>query len=671
MGNIYSWTNIHSYGSASKLQLDLSYSKNRSGSTQQYYISGTVRAIVPSGGSTYYSNPLDISISISGNGGGAGSASWSGRIQSGSSNWSLGFETGWKNITNKISGVSKLSISIVDPYGGSYCNWSASNIDLAIDPAASSISSTSDGSTNNAPTVNITKYNSSFTDTITLSYNNQSISFSNFTSGQLPLTSAQKITIFSAQGAGTTATWSISGTTYSGSSSVGSYSSTVKITTEALSTMSASDYNVEGTSPTYSTTKNINDSNYKAKVIAYVGSYGGTAIYTSNNFTTAQTNVSAAVNAATIYNSNTTSKNGTIYWRIYTYINTTEIGHVDNCTSKYYFQGATCGPTLSTLQYKFTDAGTGALMGVTLNTNYNYNSNTSTDKLIASKTVLALTFTGAIASGKGTNLAIKRYEIEAPSITKIIVNSTSGSPSTQTLPALTSSGTIKVTIFDTREFSSELHFNVTVNEYYDPVVSSIAVVRQAKSQTDVTRDKKVRLTATISIPSYVATYLKNNSSYYIKYKYTSDGTTWTTGSDIKSQFTVSGNTLVATDQLINAAVFEQTTQYQFKLDIKSYYVTSTESDSVVIPISAPVLSRRPNKVGINTIPLTYNLEVGGSAYASTSLNSGGTIGAVGNISSSAGAVSAHTNVTAGQAVTSTTGYYLMNGSTSVRMLWYE
>lgn len=652
MANLFSGKVLHTYGNhGSTLQLTLDYSYYRSGTTMYYSFSGNVKAVPPSGGSTTYGYKNSIQIKLDGTE--VYSTSWTGS----GSNWTWNFSANDKSVANKTTGTTAFYIRVWDSSGGGRYDWSNSGSSdpktLPISPAASTISSTSSGYTLDGPTINITKYNNSFTDTIQLSYNNQTITKSNFSSGKVTFTEAERATIFTAQGENVSKSWSISGTTYSGGTSLGTYSGSVTITTEKFATVSPSSFDVPN-NPLYSTTYTCGG---KYSVYAYTSSdRSGTPIFSLTNQTQALSNQVASLDASSIYNSNTTSQNGTIYWRVTTSINNTQVGYKDT-TCVYNFTLADCKPTLSTLNYKVTDAGTKALMNIT-NTYYAYNSGTNLDKFIQGKTTLGLQYQGSVASGKGS-VSIQKYIITIPGQSSITKTTSSTSTQTSTTQVLSESGTITVTIYDTRGFYDSLSFTYSLNEYYDPQVTSMGVQRNPMSSTNVDIDKYAKISASISIPNYIATHLKNTNDYYIKYQYSTNGTTWTTGSDIKSGFTISGNTMYISNYQLSTQ-FDKNTQYYIRLYIKSYYVDNTYSNSEIIPISAPIISRRSGMVGINTVPFSHTLEVGGSMRANTTIESGTSITAGTSISST-------TTVTSGTD-TYVGGALYING---IKTIWYE
>ena len=591
----------------------------RSGSDMKYKFTVYVK-MNSSGG--WYNDYIGTQIYINN----ASSYSDRGWVKTGTSGatgiktWS--WTSGELTVSNKTSGTVPFKVEICNG-GGSGWRWrvdSTKTANCAVSPAASSMGTNVAGSTLSGPTVNVTKYNSDFTDNITLTYNNKTITRNSFTSSQLSFTEAERLLIFQAQGAGTTQSWSISGTTYSGSTSLGTFSGSVNITTEALSTVSAAaNFNV-GSATTYSTT---NACGGKSRVYARVSSYTGTSVYDSGTFTGTKSSQSCTPTASSIYSSNTSSKTGTIYWRIYSYINDTEIGYVDNKTCTYTFVQSLCGPSLSTFQYKITDAGTKALMNSS-GSYYNYDVSTDLGKFIKGKTTLTIKLSGSSQQ----SATISKYWIEIPGKSNVDASTTSGSPELST-GTLTQNGSIYACIRDSRGFESKLNFSYTLNDYFIPSFTTLTATRNAMSSTDSTADKIVKITTEISIPSYMATYIKaHTGTYYIKFEYKAEGaSSWTTnGTNLLSTATQNGSKLTLSNYATDR-IFDQNTQYQLRLIIVEYYTTSsaTTSSQVTIPISAPLISRRTRKVGINKVPSLATLDVGGSINADSYVKAGSNV----------------------------------------------
>lgn len=478
-------------------------------------------------------------------------------------------------------------------------------VTISCPAATSAVGTVTAGSTLSGPTINVTKYDSSFTDNITLTYNGKTITRNNFTSSTLSFSEAERLLIFQAQGNSTTRSWTISGTTMSGSTTIGTFSGSVNITTEALASVSsANNFNV-GDSTSYKCSKGGAGS---FSVYARVTSTSGTAAGSATSLTTDGTKTMTMTDN-TIYSSNTSSPSGTIYWTVTSYINGTSIGTTSGTTCTYTFLKARCGPTLSTFKYAITDAGTKTLMGLSSTTTYyNYNSGTNLDKFIQTKTTLGFQLTGTTQKSATPS----KFYIKVPGQSDITATNSSGTYIGNS-NALTTSGTIYGYIKDSRGFEDFKSFTFTLNEYsLSSFIYSIA--RNPMSSTDANIDKYAKLSATISLPSYMATYVKNTGNIYIAYKATTSST-WNRLS-IKSYFTVSGASLVMPSTQLSI-VFDKNTQYNIRLEVKDYYNSSesnyVKSAEVVLPISAPLLSKRYQALGINKIPSSNKaLDIRGS-----------------------------------------------------------
>lgn len=509
--------------------------------------------------------------------------------------------------------------------GGSYgwdnfmttpLEWSGS---IDCPAAGSSMGTTSAGSTLSGPTINVTKYSSGFTDNISLSYNNKTITRNNFSSSKLSFSEAERLLIFQAQGAGQTRSWSISGNTYSGGTWVGSFSGSVNITTEALSSITtANNFNVEDNTSITVNSPCGGTYTVAAKVTSTSGTEVGSVASTSGSKTIT---VDMSTNASDIYNSNISTKTGTIYWIITSSINGTPIGSVDTKTCTYTFLQSRCGPTLSTLKYAITDAGTRAIMGSS-GSDYNYNDNTDLGKLIESKTTLRLKLAGSAVAPA----TISKYYATIPGQSSVDASGTSGTVSVST-QVLDSSGTIYGYIRDSRGFESSLSFSYLLNEYFTPSAPTLTVTRNQMSATNPTQDRICKLTAVVSFPTCIINSL--NDDYSVSYLVREAGGQWPQQSiPITDIMTVGSNSLYCTD-LSLAYDFDQNTQYEFRLQMSDYY-TTVNSQIVQIPISAPLLSKRYKRFGINKIPTHEGLDVAGDISTDNNLTVAGTVAAGGN-----------------------------------------
>lgn len=585
------------WSTSPRMYFSVDYSNSRSGSNVNYTV--TVKVWTNSSGA-WYNNIVSAYIVADGVERGTidVKSRTSGTIGTSPYSKSLSFSV------SKTSGTVSLSVSIVDRgFGSGWSVRSTKSGTMSVPPAASTMGSVSAGTTLSGPTINVTKYSSGFTDNISISYNGKTISRNNFTSSKLSFTEAERLLIFQAQGAGTTKAWSISGTTYSGSSKLGSFSGSVNISTEALSSITAANnFNVEST--TSYTVNNTCGGTYS--VWARISSYSGTNVYSESSLS-GSVSRTVTPDSSIIYSNNTSSKSGTIYWRITSYINGTAIGTVDNKTCTYTFIQTLCGPSLTTFKYAITDAGTKAIMGSS-GSYYDYTNTTDLDKFIEGKTTLNIQLAGTVKQ----SASISKYYIVVPGQTNTEAQSTSGTVVIGS-KVLTTSGTIYGYIKDSRGFESSLSFAFNINQYSLPSFDSSSVARNPMSAVDINQDKYVKVNTAVSAPSYMIN--ANYINLYYRYK---ESTSQTWGSLKSLEYTKSdGKVNVTSVQL--GDVFDKNTQYDFQFAVKDYYGTYIYSETLLIPISAPLLSKRSKMLGINKIPTRGALDVSGEIYSSSGI----------------------------------------------------
>lgn len=145
------------WGSSPTNYFNFSYTKQRSGTTQQYKI--TVEC-EPCSGASYFGYPIYLEISVNG-----AVAATKTLKKSSPSQWtkSLTYTTEWVSVANKTTGTTPLKIRI---YSGSGSSRNTSySYNLAIDPAGSLIAA-ADANIESTSSVIFTRYNSSFTHTL-------------------------------------------------------------------------------------------------------------------------------------------------------------------------------------------------------------------------------------------------------------------------------------------------------------------------------------------------------------------------------------------------------------------------------------------------------------------------------------------------------------------------
>lgn len=581
------------FHSSPTLYYRVDYDNSRSGANVNYHITVSIYAV---NNQSWYNDQLNASLYAWGDRGSkCVKGKTSGAIGTG---W---YQASWDFSVNATSGNVGIGCTITDVNLNK--NLAYNEGSMSVPAAGSTMGQCWGGSTLDGPTVNVNRYDSGFTDNITLSYNNKTITRNGFTSSKLSFSEAERLLIFQAQGAGTTKSWSISGTTYSGGTSLGSYSGSVDISTEALSSITeVNDFNVE--SSTSYTVNNPCGGTYN--VAASITSYTGTNVYSANKLTGSSSRT-VTPTAATLYSNNKTSKSGTIYWRISSYINGTLVGTVDKATCTYSFDQSKCGPTLSTFNYAITDAGTKAIMGST-GAYYAYTNNTDKSKFIKSKTTLNFQLAGTTKQ----SATISKYYIIVPGQTNTDGTTTTGTVVISS-KVLTSSGTIYGYIRDSRGFEASLSFTFTLNDYALPSFDTVSCIRNPMSATDANQDKYVKVSTSVTVPNYMIT--SNKVTLYYRYKKSTD-TTWSSNTSLA--FTKkTGKVTVSNVQL--ATVFDKNTQYDFQLIAKDYYGTLVYSTTLIIPISAPLLAKRSKMLGINKIPTRGALDVSGLIYSSAGI----------------------------------------------------
>lgn len=206
------------WGSGPAIDIDIAYDYQRSGADMQYKIRITVNPLRSS--SSYFGYPIYASVTLD------GSKKVSGHIvkSASPSTWSssIVYITDWLTVAGKAAGSTTLSVNI---YSGDGCNRDATySYTLPVSPGASSVSASS-GTLGVTQTLSVTRFNSSFTHTITYSCGKASgtvVSKSSSTSISWtpPLTLAQQNTT------GSSVSIKLTITTYSGSAQVGDAKST-------------------------------------------------------------------------------------------------------------------------------------------------------------------------------------------------------------------------------------------------------------------------------------------------------------------------------------------------------------------------------------------------------------------------------------------------------------
>ena len=212
------------WGSSPTNYFDFSYEKQRSGTTQQYKITVSCK---PCTGASYFGFPIYLTISLDGT---AKVSAYTLKAAS-PSRWSSAIEytTGWLSVANKVSGTTALSIRIYSGDGSTRDTTYKYN--LPIDVTTSTVSATN-ANIGGKSTITIKRMNSSLTHTLEYKMDGQS-SYTNIatktasTSISWTVPTSAYALIPNDKEIGIT----IRCTTFSGSTSLGSDTCTIKATT--------------------------------------------------------------------------------------------------------------------------------------------------------------------------------------------------------------------------------------------------------------------------------------------------------------------------------------------------------------------------------------------------------------------------------------------------------
>lgn len=140
------------------ITLSFAYEKRRSGADMQYRAQITVSSV---SGYSYFGYPIYVGIHM------AGVWRESATLKNASpSQWTspITFTSAWYTISNKTTGTTPLLFNVYSGLGSS--RSTSHTFNMAVDPAAAEISA-ANGTLGTSLTLNLTRYNSSFTDTIT------------------------------------------------------------------------------------------------------------------------------------------------------------------------------------------------------------------------------------------------------------------------------------------------------------------------------------------------------------------------------------------------------------------------------------------------------------------------------------------------------------------------
>lgn len=212
-----------SWGSAPTIPISFAYEKQRSGADMKYRMQISVSAVT---GDSYYGYPIYFAWAV--NGGEYTSVTVK---EASPSRWSsaITYTTPWVTVSNKTSGTTSLSLRVYSGLGSSRNNYYSYS--MGVDPAASKISA-SNGTLGTALTINITRYNSAFKDTITYKCGSAAgtvVSGSTSTSATWNASTGNTVALSAQNTTGQSVNVTFTVSTYSGSSLVGTNDVTVSM----------------------------------------------------------------------------------------------------------------------------------------------------------------------------------------------------------------------------------------------------------------------------------------------------------------------------------------------------------------------------------------------------------------------------------------------------------
>ena len=144
--------------SSPNITLNFEYEKQRSGANMQYRAKVTISTLT---GSSYFGYPIYLKLSI------GGTLRVTQTLKNASpSQWSsaITYTSPWYTVSNKTTGTTPISFNVYSGQGSS--RTATYSYNMAVDPAASTLAVQS-GTLGTALALSLTRYNSSFTDTIT------------------------------------------------------------------------------------------------------------------------------------------------------------------------------------------------------------------------------------------------------------------------------------------------------------------------------------------------------------------------------------------------------------------------------------------------------------------------------------------------------------------------
>lgn len=201
-----------------KIPITFEYEKQRSGPDMQYRIKITISAVT---GTKYFGYPIYFGWAIDGVDISSVTlkTSWPSRWED-----AIVYTTPWHTVANKTTGTTRVSLHVYSGQGSSRSEYYAYS--MAVDPAASKIAA-SNGTLGTPLTISVTRYNSAFKDTITYTCGSATGTVrkdSTATSVTWDTTNGNTVALAAQNTAGQSVNVTLTVSSYSGSTLVGSNS---------------------------------------------------------------------------------------------------------------------------------------------------------------------------------------------------------------------------------------------------------------------------------------------------------------------------------------------------------------------------------------------------------------------------------------------------------------
>ena len=215
------------WGTGPKIPIAFAYEKQRSGANMQYRVNVTISAIT---GSSYFGYPIYMGLTIGGQDVGSVTLKEASPYQWDSA---ITYTSGWYTVSNKTSGTTAVSFKMYSGSGSSRNDTYSYTMD--VDPAASTVNAPN-GTLSTPLQLTVTRYNTGFTHTITYKCGTVSGTVvSNSTANPVTWNSTNgNVSALAAQntvGLSVNVTFTI--TTYSGTSVVGTNTTTISMAAPA------------------------------------------------------------------------------------------------------------------------------------------------------------------------------------------------------------------------------------------------------------------------------------------------------------------------------------------------------------------------------------------------------------------------------------------------------